>query len=248
MTDRESMILQYQPLAKMVARLYDKRGVGGSAAGEDLKQEALVGLIEAVDEYQAKPADARYKSFEAFATYRIRLHLEKSLARGENGSMSMGRDTFVKRGRVERAREKLSRAGHRPTRAELSEATGISERTIEELSYAARMGVGDNQQPTFGNGGNDAPSDLCDASRLRLENIPAEEANDTHSGDLEKLLAVVDRLPPRQRDIIQRRYGLRGRKGGTMLEVAKAIGCGKSNVKYHEDAAMETLRRELGVK
>ncbi|MBQ3094865.1 MAG: RNA polymerase sporulation sigma factor SigE [Clostridia bacterium] len=60
------------------------------------------------------------------------------------------------------------------------------------------------------------------------------------------LLGAVDRLSPRERRIIEMRYGLRGQREKTQKEVADVMGISQSYISRIEKRILARLRRELG--
>ena len=60
------------------------------------------------------------------------------------------------------------------------------------------------------------------------------------------LLGAVDRLSPRERRIIEMRYGLRGQRETTQKEVADVMGISQSYISRIEKRILARLRRELG--
>ena len=60
------------------------------------------------------------------------------------------------------------------------------------------------------------------------------------------LLGAVDRLSPREKRIIEMRYGLRGQREKTQKEVADAMGISQSYISRIEKRILSRLRRELG--
>lgn len=229
MTEREIRILKHVPLSKMIAKVYLQPG--STTQLEDLRQEALVGLIEAVDEFPAAEAKTPGLKFEGFAYNRMRRRIE-GLASAEGGGLSMCSRTMYKRSKVMRKAQALKQAtGYQPTREELSKATGVSERSLEEYAYLSRGLL------------NETADDL---DTTVLDRLPAEAPDtSTTSVDLEKLTAAVEALPPRQRNILERRYGMNGHEEQSLETIAKSLGCSKQNVHVHEQKGMEALRRAL---
>ena len=60
------------------------------------------------------------------------------------------------------------------------------------------------------------------------------------------LLGAVDRLAPRERRIIEMRYGLRGQREKTQKEVADVMGISQSYISRIEKRILARLRREIG--
>jgi RNA polymerase primary sigma factor len=72
--ERQAMILRHRRLAYKMARRYEGFGVDR----EDLEQEAISGLIKAVDRFDP----TRGTAFSTYATYWIRRSLQEAVARG----------------------------------------------------------------------------------------------------------------------------------------------------------------------
>ena len=77
---------------------------------------------------------------------------------------------------------------------------------------------------------------------VKVEGVlrPLEEEDDRAL-----LLGAVDRLSPRERRIIEMRYGLRGQREKTQKEVADVMGISQSYISRLEKRIMLRLRREI---
>ena len=63
--------------------------------------------------------------------------------------------------------------------------------------------------------------------------------------DRQALLDAVERLSPRERDIVRLRFGLQGRKEYTQKEVADQMGISQSYISRLEKRIILRLRREM---
>jgi RNA polymerase sporulation-specific sigma factor len=63
--------------------------------------------------------------------------------------------------------------------------------------------------------------------------------------DLRLLRQALQELPPREREIIQMRYGLAGYRELTQKEVAQKMGISQSYISRLEKRIMERLRKEM---
>ncbi|MBQ8321026.1 MAG: RNA polymerase sporulation sigma factor SigK [Clostridia bacterium] len=83
-----------------------------------------------------------------------------------------------------------------------------------------------------------------------LDIISVEESIEADldlKGHIEKIRALVDELlPPREREIIVLRYGLKGYKPRTQREVAAYLGISRSYVSRIEKRALEKLKNAFG--
>ena len=89
-----------------------------------------------------------------------------------------------------------------------------------------------------------------DGNELLLSDVLGTEGDEVSrpmedDADRQALLAAVDRLGPRERDIICLRFGLRGRREYTQKEVADAMGISQSYISRLEKRILQRLRRDI---
>jgi RNA polymerase sporulation-specific sigma factor len=92
-----------------------------------------------------------------------------------------------------------------------------------------------------------------DGNELLLSDILGSEADTVSAGleqDEEKniILAAVRSLPEREREIIELRFGLYGRREMTQKETAKALGISQSYISRLEKRIIERLKKEISGK
>ena len=63
--------------------------------------------------------------------------------------------------------------------------------------------------------------------------------------DLQLLQQALEQLPDREREIVEMRFGLRGRKELTQKEVAQKLGISQSYISRLEKRIMLRLKKEL---
>ena len=61
----------------------------------------------------------------------------------------------------------------------------------------------------------------------------------------ELLAAMQQELTLRERDVLERRYGLKGNKEETQRQVAKSMGISRSYVSRIEKKALEKLQKKM---
>ena len=62
---------------------------------------------------------------------------------------------------------------------------------------------------------------------------------------VEKIVAIIDTLPSREREIVRLRYGI-GARSHTQIEVAKKLGISRSYVSRIEKKALGKISKEVG--
>ena len=89
-----------------------------------------------------------------------------------------------------------------------------------------------------------------DGNELLLSDILGTDENIVTGGleedvDIQILRQALSELPEREREIVQMRYGLGGRKELTQKEVAQQMGISQSYISRLEKRIMQRLKKEL---
>jgi RNA polymerase primary sigma factor len=210
-----------------VAKRY--RGQGLSFA--DLIQEGNSGLLRAVDKYDA---GLGYK-FGTYATWWIRQGITRALSDTARTVRLPCHQVSMLRS-VERVSGELTaRLGREPTREEIAAALHIAPAETDVLRVAGRQPVsldeehGDGEDGTLRallrDGGED-PGLAVDHELLR-----------------ERLDEVLRCLAPRDREVIELRYGLKDGHARTLDEVAQVFGVTRERVRQIEMRGLGKLRQ-----
>jgi RNA polymerase primary sigma factor len=197
---RERLVVAHLGLIRTVASHYRDLGL----SFDDLVQEGSLGLLDAIDRYDP----AREVVFEAFARFRVRRAIRNALT-DQARLIRLPKQIVEKRRLLARTEAKLTAAnGRGPTLSELAAATGLSLPAVREARTAPIAPVSLDEQVV--EDGSALESLVADA------NAPDPE---TEAISAERALRVRDAvaaLPPRQREIIRKRFGF----GGDIVDVA----------------------------
>jgi RNA polymerase primary sigma factor len=222
------MIEANQGLVRTVARRY--RGLG--VPFEDLVQEGNIGLMRAVGKFDR----GRGLKFSTYAVWWIRSAIVEAL--GDARTIRVPARAGQQLAAIARAEEELRelRDGP-PAPAAIAERTGLSVRRVRDLRASARVTASLDQQV----GEDGAPlGDL----------VPDTTAADpwVHLDEQEtrrQVRSMLRLLPKRHREILVRRYGLRGEPPQTHAEIAAGLDVGQERSRQLEREALHRLR-EVG--
>ncbi len=202
---------------------------------DDLLAEGCVGLVEAAHRFDC----AHNVKFLTYASWWIRKRILDFLAR-EGKPVHMTRYARDRRRALRLAQEALrGTLGREPSHAEIALATGIDAAEVERALRPPRMvsidQPGDDGREslaeTIADPRGTAPADAIDA-RVLAEQVRRE----------------VLLLPPRERIIVESRFGLDGGEARTFQELGDSLGISRERVRQLEGDALARLRRRLRVR
>jgi RNA polymerase sigma-B factor len=218
---REAILRRFLPLAHKLAR-----GYRGGEESDDLEQVAAIGLLKAIDRFDA----SRGLAFSTFAFPTIMGELKRYF-RDRAWSVKVPRSLQELALRVHRVSEELSGwLGRAPTVAELAEAAGASlEQVLEALQAGSARRPDSLDQPR--------ETDVEEtAMGLRVGVDDPEFAR----VDADLLLeGLLQRLMPRDRLILELRF----RDDLTQSQIGRRVGVSQMNVSRSIRASIETLQR-----
>jgi RNA polymerase primary sigma factor len=205
-----------------------KRFRGHSLPFDDLIQEGNIGLLRAVEKFDYR----RGVRFSTYATLWIRQAIIRALAE-QSRSIRLPYNVVNQVRRLSRASDTLfQQLGREPTEEELATASMMSVDQVHDLLPLNNEPV--SLETPLVEGESTSLGDIL-VDKCTTEDVPQEELQDR----VEHLLSDLD---PRERQIVELRFGLQDGSTHTLEEVGKHFHLTKERIRQIEHGAIKKLR------
>ena len=226
---KERMINSNLRLVVSIAKKYQGHDMGLM----DLIQEGIFGLIRAAEKFDHRKG---FK-FSTYATFWIRQAIQRGLA---NKARTIRIPVHI--GQLERRlaraeRELSGRLGRDASVAELADEAQLSEEEVTEVRDAPRT-VTSLERPIGSDADGPELGDLLPAD----DPAPFDEVESSLRS--QAVRTALKRLPERERQVIQMRFGIDGRRHTPLREAGEVLGLSSEGVRKLESRALAHLAEE----
>jgi RNA polymerase primary sigma factor len=198
----------------------------------DLINEGNIGLLQAARRFDP----ARNVKFISYAVWWIRQAIMQMLAEQSGPTrlpLKQAGLLYKIRTKTEELRHALDRE---PTAQELAGALGVSRREIEEIQRVARRPVSLDSPVA-------EDSDTAYLDLMTDEDAPAVDHDLLESSLRSEIAGLLGHLAPREREVLELRFGIATEDPLTLEEVGHRLGLSRERIRQIEKKAKKKLQR-----
>lgn len=235
---RERLVQMHLRLVVPTAKRFSRHGIELM----DLIEEGNLGLLQAIDKFDPLKG---YR-FSTYAIHWIEQYIRRAVEE-QSGTIKIPAHAWDNLRAWSKTWEKLkAKLGREPSLKEMATKMDISARqvrsildtlnaaySVDSLSSALNEEDDITLEDTITDAGKGNPDDLV-----------------TNASSNSELLAILDEIPARDKEILIMRFGINSEDSLTLSDVSKKLGISRERVRQIEERAVRTVRKkaeELGL-
>lgn len=228
-----ALIEQNLRLVQKIANDFLGRGL----SWEDLVSEGNRGLITAAHKFDP----SRGARFSTYSAWWIKQAIRQAIAE-QARTVRVPIGTQINWRRIRKvAKELTEKLGREPTDEEVAAEAKLPVATIQQLRSSNQVEVHSLNAPVSGE-----ESESGEFMEFVYdETAPGPDQELINLEDVEQLLALLETLPEREKQVLRLRFGLDGEPVRTLEEVGAIIGCTNERVRQIQNQALRKLQQQI---
>ena len=228
-----ALIEQNLRLVQKIANDFLGRGL----SWEDLVSEGNRGLITAAHKFDP----SRGARFSTYSAWWIKQAIRQAIAE-QARTVRVPIGTQINWRRIRKvAKELTEKLGREPTDEEVAAEAKLPVATIQRLRSSNQVEVHSLNAPVSGE-----ESESGEFMEFVYdETAPGPDQELINLEDVEQLLALLETLPEREKQVLRLRFGLDGEPVRTLEEVGALIGCTNERVRQIQNQALRKLQQQI---
>lgn len=227
---RETLVTSNLRLVVKIA--HDFKGLGLPLA--DLISEGNIGLMRAAEKFNS----TKGAKFSSYAAWWIKQAMRRAIS-SQSRTIRVPIQSAGRMSKIRRANAELSNElGRAPTDAEIAEYLELSERSVSTLKNIDLRMVSIH----------DPIKDGEDSEFQDVIPDPASKSADMAINKVDAIFRLMDLLQtlnPREKLVLEMRFGLRGKPPCTLEEISDVVGRTRERIRQIQNNALEKLKNMM---